>query len=90
MKFKQMNNGVLLPEVVEPPKVEREYGRLELTDDETRKELGLALTKLLNSLEHKMGGITMGILTNNMIRKEIVLQFAYTMLGNDFEYEVKC
>ena len=95
MEFQVSKSGLALPkqspEQKEKQALEkREFGRLELTDFNTRSKLYDALVSLLDSSECNGRAIPQGIVEKNRARKEIVLQFAYTMLGDDFGYEELC
>lgn len=69
---------------------DREWGYLELRDENNRKAIDHLCSKLLNSLELKTGGITLGRMDVVKIQRWFIKQFAYQLLGNDWSYEALC
>lgn len=89
MQLVQTESGLLIP-ADSKPSPKRDYGPLEVKNDETRQLLQRAFTRIL---ARHGGGIKIpndekDDLTEE--QREVIFDMAYKLLGNDFGFEELC
>jgi hypothetical protein len=91
--IKQTDSGLVIVTSKEEPKPvpkERKWGKIEIQDDEVRRQLSRLLAQIAED-SGKQGGIKLpGGVGYNIVREYVVREFAYQILGDDWSYEVKC
>ena len=92
MKTTQLSSGLIVPAEEEKPKPQarcRDYGAIEITDDNLRRDISRHFSDMLNKLcRHGLAHIQEPDRYNNQY--DATLKLAYRLLGHDWSYEQLC
>lgn len=95
MKAVQLKSGLVVPKnaVEKPPEPpQKNYGLLEVKDEESRKFITDVLTSMRNNVHicGRAGGIVFADTGQIVLRQNMIMLLGKALLGEDWNPEVKC